>query len=57
VRISIEHSPRFAVINTERFKRYALLVAYGVHNVAERAIERLEEECDAKAQDKDNTAV
>jgi len=49
VRISIEHSPRFTVVNTERFKRYALLVAYGIRNVAENAIERLEEDCDAKA--------
>jgi hypothetical protein len=52
MRVSIE-APRFAVFNAERFKRYALLVAYHVHNVAEKAIERLEEECDAKAQDKE----
>lgn len=48
MRISIEHTPRFAVFNAERFKRYALRVAYGVHNVAEKAIERLEEDGDAK---------
>jgi len=44
MRVTIEHAPRFAVINTERFKRYALLVAYSVRNVAESAIERLEED-------------
>jgi hypothetical protein len=50
MRISIEHSPRFAVFNAERFKRYALRMAYGVHNVAQAAIERLEEDCDVKAE-------
>ena len=42
-------SIQFAVFNAERFKRYALLVAYHVHNMAEMAIERLEEDCDGKA--------
>ena len=49
MRISIEHTPRFAVFNAERFKRYALRVAYGVHNVAEMAIERLEDDVRPKA--------
>ena len=49
MRISIEHTPRFAVVNAERFKRYALLVAYRVHNVAEAAIERLEDDAKPKA--------
>ena len=47
MRISID-APQFAVFNAERFKRYALLVAYGVHNVAEKAIERLEEDVEEK---------
>jgi hypothetical protein len=49
MRVSIE-APRFGVFNAERFKRYALLVAYGVHNVAEKAIERLEEDGDVEAE-------
>ena len=49
MRISIEHEPRFAVFNAERFKRYALRVAYGIHNVAEAAIERLEDDVRPKA--------
>lgn len=52
MRISIEHTPRFAVFNAERFKRYALRVAYGVHNVAEKAIERLEDDVRPKAKAK-----
>jgi hypothetical protein len=49
MRISVD-APQFAVFNAERFKRYALLVAYGVHNVAEKAIERLEEDGDVEAE-------
>ena len=52
MRISIEHEPRFAVFNAERFKRYALRMAYGIHNVAEAAIERLEDDVRPKAKAK-----
>ena len=48
IKLSIE-APQFAVFNAERFKRYALLVAYRVHNVAEAAIERLEDDVRPKA--------
>lgn len=39
----------FAVFNAERFKRYALLVAYQVRDAAEAAIERLDDDGKAKA--------
>ena len=42
-------SIQFAVFNTERFKRYGLLLAYQVHDAAEAVIQRLEEDCDGKA--------
>ena len=51
MKISVE-APQFAVFNAERFKRYALLVAYRVHNVAEAAIERLEDDVRPKAKAK-----
>ena len=40
---------QFAVFNTERFKRYGLLLAYRIHDAAEAVIQRLEEDCDGKA--------
>ena len=48
MRVSIE-TPQLAVFNAERFKRYGLLLAYRVHDAAEAAIERLEDDVKPKA--------
>lgn len=48
IKLTIE-PPAFAVFNTERFKRYGLLLAYRIHDTAEAVIEKLEEGCDGKA--------
>ena len=50
MREALEHP--FAVFNTERFKRYGLLLAYRIHNAAEAVIERLEDEVKPKAKAK-----
>lgn len=44
--------PGFAVFNTERYKRYGLLLAYRIHDAAQAVIERLEDDAKTKARPK-----